>query len=103
MGNPRIENWSITATTINRYIAPEQKSYMLLGFVYNHPVERHGNGKTIQTSAVQELNLKEGTARTKNTTYSLGEPNKEWVQWLRDNGYNKINEFLEQLNEPANS
>jgi hypothetical protein len=95
MSYPKIENWCLWATG-NPYTAPECQSQVLVGQVYNHPVECHYDGKTIQTSRVQELDLKTGVAKTLNTTYKLGKPNEEWVEWLRENGYDKIEEFLSQ-------
>lgn len=95
MAKPRLENWSLRSSS-NRYIPPEMVNFILVGEVYNHPVKRHHDGKFIQTSTLQKLELKKGIAKTQNTKYALGKPNEEWVAWLRENGYDKIEAFLKK-------
>ncbi len=94
---PRLENWSLQ--TADPYQAPEVAQVVLVGEVHNHPVERHYNGKRIQTSIVSSLDLKAGIAETCNTIYELGEPDEHWVAWLRKNGYDRIEDFVAKTSQ----
>ena len=87
MGNPRLENWSVKQVTNSPYEAPELGFSAICGEVYNHPVPRHYDGKKIQTSRVKSINLDTNIAQTNNTTYELGTPSQEWLDWMKENGY----------------
>jgi hypothetical protein len=87
----KLENWSIVFIKPHDYAAPELIYSCLKGNVYNHP--KFEGGKYIKTSKLRKLNSKERTAETFNTEYSLGEPDKKWVDWLDANGYN-IEEYI---------
>ena len=100
MRNPKLENWYLTVNS-DPYTPPEAASISLVGEVYDHPDERHYDGKPVRTSRVTELDLKNGVAKTMNTTYELGEPDKEWLAWLQENGYGKIQEFLDRTEIPS--
>ena len=95
MGNPKLENWYISSKGLDLkpYSMLEEQIYVLIGDVYGHPTERHYDGKTVCTSEVIDLDLKNGVAKTKNTIYELGKPSESWLKWLKDNYHEKISEF----------
>lgn len=63
---PRLENWSIQTLT------DSQGEYSrLLGNVYEDP--RFLEGGFIHTSEIVEIDEENGIAKTRNTTYRLGE------------------------------
>ena len=78
---PRLENWSIGID--NPYQAPELQKKRLFGDIYDDEKGRFLDGSPVSTSPIQELNLKEGYAMTRNTKYILGEPSKDYVEWLK--------------------
>jgi len=78
MTQTKLENWSVTgdawAGTVN-----------LVGNVYDHPnKERHYDGKRIKTSYITKINKKEITTHS-GTIYYLGEPEVEYVEWMKEN------------------
>lgn len=81
---PRLENWSIGVD--NPYQAPELQKKRLHGDIYDDEKGRFPDGSSVSTSLIQELNLKESYAMTRNTTYILGEPDKEYIKWLEEQG-----------------
>ena len=56
---PRLENWSIGVDDSNPFLAPELRSRRLYGDIYDDENKRFEDGKTVSTSSIQELNLKE--------------------------------------------
>ena len=83
---PRLEKWSIGTAWINPYQAPECQKIHLNGTVYDDQKGRFSDGTLISTSSIQELNIKENYAMTRNTKYILGEPDDEYVKWLESQG-----------------
>lgn len=81
---PKLENWSIVKEDSNPFLAPEIRGFILKGNIYND--NRFQNGSLIVTSTIQEINIKNRVARTRNTLYRLGEPSKNYLKWLKDNG-----------------
>lgn len=81
---PRLENWSIVSTQTNEsYIAPEYRKRHLVGEVFDHPV--FWNGKEIETSSIQQAEGKVVVTRT-GTRYELGQPDPNYLDWLRSKG-----------------
>ena len=83
---PRLENWSIGTAYVNPYQAPETIEKHINGTIYDDEEGRFPDGSEISTSTVQELNLNEGYAQTRNTRYTLGEPDKSYIEWLKEQG-----------------
>ncbi len=85
-----IKNWSLICTEITPYTPPELITSKLQGNVYGHPKDRFEDGRLIVTSTVVNLDIKNRKAETiSGNHYELGEPDKKWLQWLRDNNFNK--------------
>lgn len=82
----RLENWSIGVDDSNPFLAPELRSRRLYGDIYNDENGRFPDGAEISTSTIQKLNLKESYAMTRNTKYTLGEPDRSYIEWLEKNG-----------------
>ena len=80
---PHLENWSLTHGPASAYMAPEQITQCLRGVVTGHP--RQPDGDRVTTTGVEVIDYAAKTAKTKNTEYTLGEPDAEWLKWLDDN------------------
>jgi len=78
----RLENWSTTGSD-DPYQPPEHQTRRLQGNVYNHP--RFNDGRSIRTSSI--VSIDGGTVTTKNSVYTLGEPDPRFVEWCRENGH----------------
>ena len=89
---PILENWSIIRDNNDPYLAPELRTTRLNGDVFNDEKMRFENGTNISTSRLKELNIKNGYARTLNTTYVLGKVSEEFQNFMNDNGY-KIEDY----------
>jgi hypothetical protein len=83
MTNIYIDKWSIGAIGTS-YTAPESIRSVLQGKVYGHP--NFENGSEVFTSRILDIQLAEGIVRTVNTVYKLLEPDKKWIDWLRNKG-----------------
>ncbi len=82
MQKATLENWSVVSFC-DEYTAPECKKYNLFGNVYNHP--RFENGDFIYTSYIKEVNGK--IVQTYNTEYTLGKPDKKYVEKCKQYGW----------------
>lgn len=91
---PRLENWSVGTGYARRYRAPEIQSMYISGVIYDDEKGRFEDGKEISTSMIHELNLNEGYAQTRNTKYTLGEPDKEYIEWLKEQGLS-LEDYIE--------
>ena len=80
---PRLENWMIIIQDIKPYQSPELARAYMIGEIYND--NRFEDGKTIRTSTLVEFDIKNNTAETENTIYTLGNPSEEWKKWLEEN------------------
>jgi hypothetical protein len=90
---PLIDQWAIRQVPGN----PEDNPYMhpglrnaingvvLTGYVSGHP--RLSDGP-VTTSRLVEIDIKHKIARTKNTAYKLGEPDPDFLRWLKSQGKN---------------
>jgi len=78
----RLENWSITCSA-DPYRPPERQTRQLRGEVYGHP--RRPDGEHIRTSSI--VSAGGGTVTTRNSVYTLGEPDPKFVEWCRENGH----------------
>ena len=81
---PRLEDWAISPDWTNPYCAPECRETIMGGKIYND--DRFEDGKQIATSKFVGLDLEKMQAQTRNTLYDLGEPNKEWMEKLKEKG-----------------
>lgn len=82
---PRLENWSIGCAELDPYRAPESQKKVLYGQIYDDEKERWNDGTNIRTSTIVELDIKNNSAKTLNTKYILGEPSKDYLEWLEEN------------------
>lgn len=81
---PKIERWSVRVDDSNPYKAPEHRPLVLCGEVYGR--DDFNDGDPVTTSRVLSLDVKGKVARTRNTTYAIGEPDPKWVAWLSERG-----------------
>lgn len=84
---PILKNWSIIRDNNNPYLAPELRKVRLQGCIYNDEKKRFDDGTPVSTSSLQKLDIENKVAQTRNTTYQLGEPLEEFMNWLNKNGY----------------
>ncbi len=80
----RLENWAVSSDD-DGYTAPELIQPRLTGEVYNHPVERHYDGKEIITSPIRKSIGRQVTTRT-GTVYELGKVHPEYAKYLESIG-----------------
>lgn len=89
---PRLENWCIVVDpNFTPYTAPELIKKRLSGNIHND--NRFNDGEYVTTSSIQDIDLVNKFARTKNTTYELGRMSASYKEWLDDNGY-KVEDFV---------
>ena len=82
---PRLENYSIRyIPPCDPYQAPELGRTVLSGNIYEDT--RFSDGTQVTTSSVKELSIKNKKATTKNTEYTLGIPDKSFLEWLESRG-----------------
>jgi hypothetical protein len=79
----KIQNWALVGYSASSYAAPEQAVMVLVGEVKGHPTKGDG---IIRSGEVIWFSSASGFAETRNTMYDLGEPNKAWVELLRQQG-----------------
>ena len=91
----KIENWRMISNP-DPYKPPEMQTICLQGFVYEHP--RFADGTFITTSCLMDLDIPNGKTSTHSgNKYILGQPNIDWIKWLKDNGFTKYTNDLEKL------
>lgn len=79
----RIENWAIVNIPNSPYQAPELVKPQLTGDIFGHP--KHIDGKKVTTSIVVSLDISNKICETENTSYVLGAPSAEFIEWLAEN------------------
>ena len=79
-----IQDWSVVGGG-TPYTAPECRTQHLRGRVYDHP--SFEDGERIRSSALRSIDG-DGTAETRNTTYTLGNPSPDYAAWCVRHGYN---------------
>lgn len=87
----RIENWSIIQKPLSHYDAPECNYSYLQGTVFGHPSKKDGT-KVITSKIV--LSHKTIVATQSGNLYRLGQPSKDYLEWLEKTG------ILFDCNEP---
>ena len=80
---PHLENWAIAGGFVSVYRAPDRVTRRLVGVVTGH--ERLDDGREVTTSELQSIDYEARTARTKNSDYTLGEPDPAWLEWCDEN------------------
>ena len=89
----RIEDWCLRGGA-GSYISPEKIAFRLEGIVYGHPFKE--NGKRITTSNIITAEWKNRIVFTRSGhIYELGTPNPEWIEWLKEKGYEKSLQWLD--------
>ena len=84
MKRPKLDNWSICMSISNPYLPPECLRAVMRGTISGD--WRFPDGKTIRTSTIQGISPKFRRMKTKNTTYTLGSPEPEFLAWLKERG-----------------
>lgn len=91
---PRLENWCIVVDpNFTPYTAPELMKLRMSGNIHDDEKKRFTDGDYITTSSLQEIDLINKIARTKNTIYELGIMSISYQEWLDKNGY-KVEDFV---------
>ena len=91
----KIENWALLFEG-DPYLPPESQRSYIKGRVYGHP--RFNDGKTVHSSSIKEMNIKEGYIITSSgSKYILGLPEQAWVRWLEENNFTKYLEDIKNL------
>lgn len=78
--NPRIEDWAFERYP---YSAPELSAMVLIGKVFDHP--RYADNSKITTSILMDVDWNKLIATTRSRSYKLGKPDREYVEWCRQN------------------
>ena len=78
----RLENWSVTGSA-DLYTPPERQSRRLQGEVYDNP--KFEDGERIYTSLIMVVDG--NVISTRNSVYTLGEPDPKYVEWCQENGH----------------
>lgn len=78
---PKLENWKCTFSSLSPYTPPETNLPCLVGIVYNH--EKYKDGHEVRTSPIKDIDG--SIIQTKNSTYILGTPDKDYVEWCKRN------------------
>jgi hypothetical protein len=102
-GSPRLENWAFYCWFSNPYQAPEAASTGLFGKVYEDPrfdpeTNEFADGHRIRTTEVRQLDLKNGLATTRNTTYRLGKIDPDFSKWMEEKGYT-LEQYARAINK----
>lgn len=79
---PVIDNWACVCSEEHAFLPPELKVLLIKGTVTGHP--KYPDGKRIQTSCIRRADGK--IVYTQNSIYKLGEPRKDWLDWMEENG-----------------
>lgn len=93
----KLENWSLTVRT-KPFEAPELGTPIIQGNIYNDELQRFEDGVFVKTSRLEELNIKDKYAKTKNSTYILGEVDKNFQNYMKENNYT-LNDYLNIINK----
>lgn len=64
---------------------PEAEKVYLYGTVYNHPNAKLEDGMPIVTTEIASFKAGDKKAKTLNTEYTLGEINKDFIDWMKAN------------------
>lgn len=80
----QIKDWAFEAGG-DGFTAPECIWLTVTGRCYGHP--RHANGKFVKTSAVIDGKGKFCFMKSGRTYELLGQPRKEYLEWLESKGY----------------
>jgi hypothetical protein len=79
---PVIDNWACVYGNGDAFTPPELRDLMVEGCVNGH--YKYPDGKIILTSCIRKV--EKDIIFTQNSTYRLGEPRKDWLDWLKENG-----------------
>jgi len=82
MAKVKIENWATRDYDTSPWIASELRGLCLVGYVYGHPSKP--DGSRVKTSRIQSIKGK--TVLTSYNEYELGEPNPEFIKWIKSVG-----------------
>lgn len=93
----RIHNWAVVSDA-DPYKAPEQIRSHLNGTVEGH--HRIPDGESVTTSAIEKTEGRLVTTSS-GSIYVLGEPAKEYLKWLSDNGMQMDEENPVKVHGPA--
>jgi len=78
----RLEQWKVVTIEDTRYESPELQRKVLAGRVYNNP--HFKDGEKIYTS--RPLVAKGRIIKTlSGSVYRLGEPDPEYLEWMKEN------------------
>lgn len=78
----KIECWSTIDSSTDPFLPPEAIGICLCGKVYGHP--NKPDGSKVKTSRIKLVQGK--LVQTLNTNYCLGEPDPEFIKWMKMEG-----------------
>ena len=84
--NPLLDHWSVTLSEPGPYDDPERIRVRLEGGIQGHPNPRFTDGEVIQSSELIALDVAQKTAKTKHTTYELGEVDPTFLEYVESIG-----------------
>jgi hypothetical protein len=79
---PVIDNWACIYNNGDVFTPPELRGLMVDGRVKGHP--KYPDDEIILTSIIRKV--EKDIIFTQNSIYRLGEPRKDWLDWLKENG-----------------
>ncbi len=79
----KLENWAVVYKDEYLYEAMELRTAYLTGNVYNH--SKYEDGYSIITSAI--ISVHGNVVTTRHSTYELGEPREDYIEWCKANGH----------------
>ena len=80
-----LHNWVVMSGGLAVFLPHPLTDLRLHGGVYDHPTERHEDGKMVFTSPIVEV--KGRILKTKNTTYRLGRIDKAYLKIIKQRNH----------------
>lgn len=84
--NPLLNNWSVILSEAGPLEDSGRIRVKLQGEIQGHPNPRFTDGEVIQSSELLGLDVGAKMAKTKHTTYELGEPDPTFLEYVENLG-----------------
>jgi len=93
----QLKNWAVVGN-MDPYLPPECRKISLMGEIYGRGKREFDgkefpDGKAVYTSSIKEVNGRMITTRSGSTYELVGDPNVEYLEFLKDTGrvYDPVN------------